>query len=341
MTTIDLRSDTVTQPTQPMLDAMTTAPLGDDVLGDDPTVIQLQEQVAKLLGKEAACFVPTGTMANQTAIRAHTQPGDEVITHHDNHIIHYETGAPAALSSVMIKPLQGDRGQFDPSDVRAAIRPDESHFAHSRLLILENTHNRGGGSVWPIDRLEAVCAAGRELGLGLHLDGARLWNACAASGISPAEYARHFDSVSVCFSKGLGCPVGSAVVGSADFIHRVHRFRKMFGGAMRQSGMLAAAAIYALDHNRDRLADDHANAQLLTQKLSEFSSLRVDTSRTETNMVFFEVRDQPAQSLCDQLEEKGVRMLAESPKVVRAVTHLGVTKDMIEEAVARIGTVCN
>ncbi len=340
MTTIDLRSDTVTQPTQPMLDAMTSAPLGDDVLGDEPTVIRLQEQVAKLLGKEAACFVPTGTMANQTAIRAHTQPGDEVITHEGSHIIHYETGAPAALSGVMIKPLQGDRGQFDPNDLRDAIRPAESHFARSRLLILENTHNRGGGSVWPIDRINAVCETGRELGLALHLDGARIWNACAASGISPDKYASLFDSVSVCFSKGLGCPAGSAVVGSAEFIHRVHRFRKMFGGAMRQSGLLAAAAIYALDHNRNRLTDDHANAKLLTEKLAEFSSLKVDTARTETNMVFFEVKDQPAQALCDQLEQKGVRMLAESSKVVRAVTHLGVTREMVQDAIARIKAVC-
>jgi threonine aldolase len=341
MITIDLRSDTVTQPTQPMLDAMTAAPLGDDVLGDDPTVHRLQAHVAQLLGKEAACFVPTGTMANQAAIRAHTQPGDEVITHQDNHIIHYETGAPAALSGVMIRPLQGERGQFDPDDVRAAIRPVESHFAHSRLLILENTHNRGGGSVWPIDRLAAVCELGRELGLGLHLDGARLWNACTASGISPAQYAAHFDSVSVCFSKGLGCPAGSAVVGDAAFITRVHRFRKMFGGAMRQAGVLAAAAIYALDCNRDRLDQDHANAQLLTKELSRCSSLDVDTARTETNMVFFKTKDRTADTLCAQLEENGVRMLAESPQVVRAVTHLGVTRAMIEEAATRVRSVCS
>jgi len=220
------------------------------------------------------------------------------------------------------------------------MRPVESHFAHSRLLILENTHNRGGGSVWPIDRLAAVCQAGRDLGLGLHLDGARLWNACTASGVSPAQYAAHFDSVSVCFSKGLGCPAGSAVAGDAAFIARVHRFRKMFGGAMRQAGVLAAAAIYALDCNRERLSEDHTHAQLLTQELARCSSLDVDTARTETNMVFFEVRDRPAATLCAQLEEKGVRMLTESPRIVRAVTHLGVTRAMIEEAAARVRSVC-
>lgn len=339
MTTIDLRSDTVTQPTQPMLDAMTTAPLGDDVLGDDPTVLQLQEHVAKLLGKEAACFVPTGTMANQTAIRAHTQPGDEIITHEDSHIIHYETGAPAALSGVMIRVLRGERGQFDPQDVRDAMRSGDTHFPSSRLLVVENTHNRGGGSVWALDRLQAVCRTGRELGLRVHLDGARLWNACAASGSSPEDYASLCDSVSVCFSKGLGCPVGSAVAGDRAFIDRVRRYRKMFGGAMRQSGMLAAAALYALEHHRDRLSEDHANARRLAEKLSGVSSVRVDADRIETNMVFFALEGMPAPEVCERLADVGVLMLPESSRRVRAVTHMGVTGAMIDEAAEHISRI--
>ena len=315
-----------------MFDAMVGAELGDDVLGDDPTVHRLQERVADLLGKQAACFVPSGTMANQTAIRAHTQPGDEVITHEDSHIIHYETGAPAALSGVMIRVLRGDRGQFDPQDVRDAMRSGEAHFPSSRLLVVENTHNRGGGSVWALDRLNAVCRTGRELGLRVHLDGARLWNACAASGTSPADYAAHCDSVSVCFSKGLGCPVGSAVAGDRAFIQRVRRFRKMFGGAMRQAGMLAAAALYALEHHRDRLAEDHANARRLAENLSGVSSVRVDADRIETNMVFFAIEGIPAPEVCERLADAGVLMLPESSRVVRAVTHRDVTAAMIDEA---------
>src|SRR6185295_16133980 len=192
-------------------------------------VIRLQEKFAALLGKEAACFVPTGTMANQTSIRAQTEPGDEIICHADSHIIHYETGAPAALSGCMVRTLSGPKGMFDVADVDAVIRPNAIHFPHSQLLVLENTHNRGGGSIWPLEQIKRVVAKGREHGLRLHLDGARLWNACAATGIAPSEYSRHFDTISCCFSKGLGCPAGSAVAGDAKTMARVHRFRKMFG----------------------------------------------------------------------------------------------------------------
>lgn len=331
---IDLRSDTVTRPTPGMRRAMAEAVVGDDVLGDDPTVIALQERIAKLMGKEAAVFVPSGTMANQAAIRAHTEPGDEIIAHEDSHIIHYETGAPAALSGVMVRPLRGALGLFDAPDVAAAVRPDSAHFPRSRLLVLENTHNRGGGAVWPVAQVERVCRVARDAGLRLHLDGARVWNACAATGLKPADYARHFDTVSCCFSKGLGAPVGSAVCGDAPTVARVHRFRKMFGGAMRQAGVLAAAAMYALDHHVERLKDDHGAARRLEAGVLATPGLSV-AMPVETNMVFFDVDPAlgTAPEFCARLKSAGVWMLPTAPRRVRAVCHLDVSPAMIERAV--------
>lgn len=316
-----------------MRQAMANAVVGDDVLGDDPTVITLQERVAAMLGKEAACFVPTGTMANQTAIRAHTEPGDEVIAHKDSHIIHYETGAPAALSSVMVRPLDGDRGIFEPTDVEIAVRPDSAHFPHSRLVIVENTHNRGGGAVWPMHLIEQVTTTARKHKLRLHLDGARIWNACAATGKSPAEYARHFDTVSCCFSKGLGAPAGSAVAGSREMITRVHRFRKMFGGTMRQSGVLAAAAMYALDHHVARLCDDHANAKRLEGHVRDVPGAAVALP-VETNMVFLDLhpRHGTAPEFCEKMKSVGVLMLPTSAQRVRMVVHLDVSREQIDRA---------
>lgn len=338
---IDLRSDTVTRPSPGMLQAMTSAPLGDDVLGDDPTVQELQAMVADLLGKEAACFVPSGTMANQTAIRAHTEPGDEVVCHANSHIIHYETGAPAALSGVMIAPLAGPRGFFEAADVEAAVRSDYAAFARSRLLVVENTNNRGGGSVWPLEKIRQVTAAARKHGLRTHLDGARLWNACAATGIHPRQYAAEFDTVSVCFSKGLGTPVGSAVVGTREVIHRVVRARKMFGGAMRQSGILAAAAIYALKNNRERMVRDHANARSLAQGLAGIRGLKVDAADVETNMVFFDLEPSlafNAAELMEKVRARGVWMMATAPRRIRAVTHLDIADDMVPRAVAAVAS---
>lgn len=333
-TSIDLRSDTVTRPTPAMRQAMAAAEVGDDVLGDDPTVLALQERIAAIMGKPAACFVPTGTMANQTAIRAHTEPGDEIIAHRDSHIIHYETGSPAALSGVMIHGLDGERGQFDADDVTDALRPRNAHHPWSKLLVVENTHNRGGGSVWPLDRVERVTRAARDAGLKTHLDGARLWNACAATGVDPAQYARCFDTVSCCFSKGLGAPAGSAVCGDAPTIARVHRFRKMFGGAMRQSGVLAAACLHALDHHRDRLSDDHRRARRLADGVSSIDGLRV-AERVETNMVFIQIdpRLGSAAQFAAALAARGVRMLPNRPTVLRAVCHLDVDDGMIDHAV--------
>lgn len=342
MQTIDLRSDTVTRPTPAMLAAMTAAPLGDDVLGDDPTVNRLQEKFAALLGKEAACFVPSGTMANQTAIRAQTEPGDEIICHEGSHILHYEGGGPAALSGCMCRTISTPDGLFDAGAVGPLVRPSDAHFCRSRLLCLENTHNRNGGTVWPLEQIASVTAAAREHGMRCHLDGARLWNACIASGRTPAEYAAHFDTVSACFSKGLGCPAGSAVAGDRETIRRVHRARKLFGGAMRQAGLLAAAAIHALDHHMVRLAEDHANAKLLADGLSTIPGLKRDASQPKgpaTNIVFVELEpvgrfDGPG--LQEALAKSGVLVLAAAPMRVRAVTHLDVTRDMIGRAVETV-----
>ncbi len=330
---IDLRSDTVTRPTPAMRQAMANAEVGDDVLGDDPTVIALQERVAEVMGKEAACFVPSGTMANQTAIRAHTEPGDEVIAHKDSHIIHYETGAPAALCGVMVRPLDGDAGLFEAGDVEQALRPDNCHSARSRLLIVENTHNRGGGSVWPIEQIERVTTLARKHGLRTHLDGARVWNACAATGLKPADYAKHFDTVSCCFSKGLGAPAGSAVCGDKATVYRVHRFRKMFGGAMRQAGVLAAAARFALENHRTRLTEDHANAGRLAEGLRGVAGVSVPLP-VETNMVFFDLAPKlgTASEFCARLKARGIWMLPTGAQRIRAVCHLDVDRAGIDRA---------
>lgn len=328
----DLRSDTITQPTEAMRAAMMDAPLGDDVLGDDPTVLELQDRMARLLGKDQACFVPSGTMANQLAIRSQTEPGDELLCHADSHIYCYEGGAPAALAGCSFAFLPGDRGMFGPDDIDEHLRPDDHHFPISKLLVVENTQNRGGGVVWPMARLASVTERARHHGLRCHLDGARLWNAAAANGESHATIAEQFDTVSTCFSKGLGAPVGSIIAGDAATMARVHRFRKMFGGTMRQSGLLAAAALHAIDHHLDRLADDHARARRLAEAINECDGLDVDLSAVETNIVYFKTDD--AQALVDALETRGVRMLMIDPRTARAVTSLAIDDDGIDHAIA-------
>ena len=329
---IDLRSDTITQPTPAMREAMARAEVGDDVFGDDPTVKQLEARVAGLLGKEAALFVPSGTMSNQIALRTHTEPGDEVLVDANAHLYYYESGAPAALAGVMCRCLPGERGVFAAADVEAALRPADPHFAPTRLVCVEQTHNRGGGSIWPIERIREVAAVAQRHHLRLHLDGARLWNAAVATGIPEREWAALFDSVSVCFSKGLGAPVGSALAGPAAFIQRARRFRKQYGGGMRQSGILAAAALHALDHHRARLAEDHDNARALAQGLAVLPGLELDPAAVATNIVLFRVRSQPAPALAAQLDATGVRMLAVGPDTIRAVTSLMVTWEDVEAA---------
>lgn len=322
---IDLRSDTVTLPTPAMRQAMANAEVGDDVFGDDPTVQRLEARVAEMLGKDAAVFVPSGTMGNQLAVRAHTEPGDEVLVEANAHLYYYEAGAPAALSGVMCRCLTGERGVFRADDVEAALRPSDQHFPPTRLVCVENTHNRGGGSIWPLERIAEVAAAARAHGLRLHLDGARLWNAAVATGIAESHYASFFDSVSVCFSKGLGAPVGSALAGSRECIARARRFRKQFGGGMRQAGILAAGALHALEHHRARLADDHANARRLAEGLAQLPGIDLAPASVQTNILLLRVTTAPARELALRLDAAGVRVLATGPNVVRAVTNLNVS----------------
>ncbi len=290
---IDLRSDTVTRPTPAMRRAMAEAEVGDDVLGDDPTVAAL----AQILGKESAVYMPSGTMTNQVAVRTWTEPGDEIIIEAGAHTYFFESGGPAALSGVMCRLIQGERGLFTADQVRAVLRPANEHFPRTRLVCVENTHNRGGGTVWPLRQVAEVAAVAREAGLKVHLDGARLWNASVAAGVPEKDYAAHFDSASVCFSKGLGAPVGSALAGTREFIARARRFRKMFGGGMRQAGIIAAGALYALEHHRERLAEDHANARRLAEGLAGLAGIEIDPATVETNIVVFLVTSMPAPRL--------------------------------------------
>jgi len=338
---IDLRSDTITKPTAAMRRAMAEAEVGDDMFGEDPTVRRLEARFCEITGMEAAVFVPSGTMANQLAIRAQTEPGDEVITHPESHIIHYESGAPAALSGVMPRFAQGPRGTFTGAQVRALVRADDPHCCVSKLVTLENTHNRGGGKVWPIDQLQEVIDTAHDLGMRAHVDGARIWNASIASGETVRAILANADSASACFSKGLGAPVGSALAGDAPTIKRARRFRKQFGGSMRQAGILAAAALYALDHHLERLADDHANARLLAERLAETRGIRLDPAEVETNLVFVDLDPScgPAASVCERCAAAGVRMFSEGPSRIRAVTHLHISAAQAVEAARRIARV--
>ena len=317
---VDLRSDTVTQPTAAMKQAMIDAPLGDDVLGDDPTVKRLEQMAAELAGKEASLFVPSGTMANQIAIALHTRPGDEVLMEQGTHPINYEAGGAAVLAGAQIRPLTGERGVLALSTVEAAIRPEDDHFAPATLLCVEDTANRGGGTVYPLDRLDGLGELAHARGLKTHMDGARVMNAVVKSGIPLARRTREYDTVSCCFSKGLGAPVGSVLCGTADDMRRGRRIRKLLGGGMRQSGMLAAAAIYALEHHVDRLADDHHRTHQLAQNIQEMGYV---ISTPETNILYVDVDDSVA--CVRSLEAEGVRCLAVNPTRIRMVVHLGVT----------------
>jgi threonine aldolase len=328
---IDLRSDTVTKPTPAMRAAMARAEVGDDVYGEDPTVNRLQELAARLLGKQAALFVPSGTMANQASLRAAARPGDVVLAGEGAHVLEYESGAAAGLSGLHVQTI-GRGGLFDGADVAAAIHPDEAHYAPTRAVAVENTHNRAGGRIFPLEWIEDVAAAARSRGLHLHLDGARLWNVVVATGIPAARWAAGFDTATFCLSKGLGAPVGSVVCGSAEVIRRVHRARKMLGGGMRQAGILAAAGIHALEHHVERLAEDHANARRLAAGLERLG-FRVDPP-PETNMVLFEVDDTEAFVRATRARELLVDPIASGR--FRAVTHLDVSEADVDEALGRI-----
>jgi len=328
MSTIDLRSDTITRPTLAMRKAMASAEVGDDVFGDDPSVNLLQERAASLLGKEAALFVPSGTMANQVALRTHTEPGDEIIVESGSHIFLYEGGGFAALSGLSARCLDAEGGLLSAEDVPAAVRPPGglSHFPNTKLVCLENTANRGGGTVYTPERTLSIAEVARDEGLALHLDGARVFNASVALDLPVAALAAPFDSIAFCLSKGLGCPVGSLLVGSVPFIERAHRFRKMFGGGMRQAGIIAAAGLHALDHHIERLADDHRRARHLAETLAAMAGIAVDLARVETNMVYIDIAatGRCAADWIEGLESQGVWMAAVSGTELRAVTHLDV-----------------
>ena len=288
MPPIDLRSDTVTRPTRGMYEAMVSAELGDDMTGEDPTVNRLERYVADLLGKEAAVLCTSGTQSNQIGLRCHCAPGDELLIHETGHVANFEGGAPAAMSGISCRLLPGERGMLDVATLEAAWRPQSQHHPRTRVLSLENSTNIGGGAAWPLDRMQAVCDWARKKGLRIHLDGARLFNACVARGYHVRKVAELVDTVSICFSKGLGCPFGSILVGSSDDIAKARRARKLFGGALRQAGVIAGAALYALQHHVERLAEDHENAKLLAERIADLEPLSL-LWPVETNIVFFEV----------------------------------------------------
>ena len=335
---IDLRSDTVTQPTPEMRAAIAESAVGDDVIGVDPTVIALQERIADILGKEAAIFMPSGTMTNQVALRVHCQPGDEFICEANCHIYNYEQGAFAQLSGLVAQTVMGDFGILQPAQLVGLIKPDDEHFVRTRLLCLENTHNRGSGRVQPYDLVEEICQSAHETGLMTHLDGARLFNAVAASKIPADQWAQHFDTVSVCFSKGLGAPVGSALAGTKEMVREARRHRKLFGGGMRQAGIIAAAALYALDHHRDRLTEDHDNAQTLVSAIASSEGICLDPAEVDTNIVMFQVDPElcTGPGFVAALKSKDVLVLAVGPQRVRAVTHLDVTSEQVDQAASII-----
>jgi threonine aldolase len=335
MKPIDFRSDTVTKPTPAMRRAMAEAEVGDDVYGEDPTVNRLEERIAERLGLEAAMFVPSGTQANQIAMGLHCRQGDEVICEAGSHIVQYEGGALSALWGIQPQGLPSERGLLTPEQVAAAIRTDNIHAPRSRLLSLENTHNRGGGTVWPLERFRAVAEVARKAGLAVHLDGARLFNAQAATGTPAASWAKLTDTTSVCFSKGLGAPVGSALAGSTALIREARRLRKRLGGGMRQAGLLAAAALHALEHHVERLAEDHAHTRRLAAGLAELKGVKVDPTRVETNILLVEFT-RPASEMVSRLTSLGVLLNATGPNTARLVCHLDVSAADIDEALSRI-----
>jgi threonine aldolase len=335
---IDLYSDTRTKPTPGMRKAIAEAEVGDEQAMLDPTVNALCERVAELLGKEAAVYLPSGTMANQIAARVHCRQGDEIILAATAHPIHAESGGPAALAGVMMKGLPGERGMFTADQVRAAISsPSWRHSPRSRLLEVENTTNFGGGAVWPIAQITAVTAVAREHGLACHMDGARLMNAVVASGTPAADYAAPFDTLWLDFSKGLGAPVGAVLAGSRDLIHEAWRVKQQIGGAMRQAGIIAAACLYALDHHVERLAEDHSNASRLAQGLAQIRAVAIDPASVETNIVWFDVKGRlSAADAAVALRDHGVLIGGYGQSRMRAVTHLDVTTADIDKALGAL-----
>jgi len=342
MRTIDLRSDTVTRPSPEMRRVMADAEVGDDVFGEDRTVRRLEEHVAELLGKEAALYVPSGTMANQIALAVLTSRGDEVYCDVGCHLFNFEGGAPALLSGVQLHPIPGERGVFTRAQVEERLRPDDHHFPPSAVVAVENTHNRGGGTVWPRAGIEALRALCQAHGMRTHMDGARLWNAAASSGVSEREWADYADTVSVCFSKGLGAPVGSAIAGTRALIDQAHRMRKRLGGGMRQAGIVAAGALYALEHNRARLGDDHRRARALAEGIASLPGLHIDPALVDSNICIVEVEAgrHDAARLVAEAEARGLRFLVAGRDLLRLVTHLEIDDEDVAAALDVLNQVC-
>ena len=331
MRVIDLRSDTVTKPSPAMRKTMMEAEVGDDVFGEDPTVIVLEKTVAGLLGKEAALFVPTGTMGNQICIKVHTLPGQEVICDWNCHIFNYEAGAASMLAGVQLKPVMGQDGIITAQQVEQYINDDDIHHAHTKLIALENTHNRGGGIVYPLEEIKKIREVAELNRIPMHLDGARLFNAVHYSGVSANEYAKFFESVMICLSKGLGAPVGSVVAGSKTFIDKARCVRKAYGGGMRQAGIIAAGGIYALNNNINRLSDDHQSAMSLAEIIAGLKPFSIDLKKVHTNIVIFNITQENliADQVVADLQSKGILSLAFDRKRVRVVTHMDLSPDDI------------
>jgi threonine aldolase len=333
MMIIDFRSDTVTKPTPAMLQAMMTAKVGDDVFSEDPSINELEKMSADMFGMESGLFCPSGTMTNQLAIKCHTQPGDEVICDESSHVYQYEGGGIAFNSSASVKLLYGDRGRINATQVKAAINADDNHKANSSLVCLENTSNRGGGSCYDFNEIKKIKEACIENHLALHLDGARLWNALIAKNETSKQYGETFDSISICLSKGLGCPVGSVLIGKKDFIKKARRIRKVFGGGMRQAGFLAAAGIYALKNNIERLKQDHDNAKQIGEVIAKTSMTR-SVFPVETNIIIFEtVASVTAAEIVEKLKQKNILCYAIAPDRVRLVVHLDITEEMVNKTI--------
>tara|TARA_B100000575_G_scaffold267369_1_gene245424 strand:- start:3455 stop:4501 length:1047 start_codon:yes stop_codon:yes gene_type:complete len=329
---IDFRSDTVTQPTAAMREAMHLASVGDDVLGDDPTVIELQDRVAAMFGKEAGLFVASGTMSNAIALRTHTVPGDEIVCDKTAHIYRYEGGGYAALCGASIALVDSDSGLMTPAQVRSAVRKAEgsgSHYPNGSLVCVENTSNLGGGSCYEQETFDEIAKVAKSLGCATHIDGARIFNAAIATGVDVSRMCEHYDSVSICFSKGLGAPVGSVLVGSSAFIARAHRWRKMFGGGWRQAGLLAAACLHALDNHVDRLIDDHHRAQRIAKMLNDLPMFTVDLDTVQTNMIYAETNG-PASEVVEKYARHGVDMFDLSANRIRVVVHLHITDEDVD-----------
>ena len=331
---INMGSDTVTKPTAAMYEAMVNAPVGDDMVGDDPTVNRLEAMVAEMLEKEAAVFACSGTQSNQMAVWTHCLPGDELLIAENGHIANFEAGAPATLRGVTCRTLTQTFGMLDLPDLEGKIRADNQHLCQTRLVCLENSTNVGGGRVYPLEQIERVCQWAHQHGLKTHMDGARLFNASVARGDSPADITRHCDTVSICFSKGLGCPMGSILVGTADDIARARRARKLMGGALRQAGVVAGAAVYALENHIERLKIDHENARTFADRIAEIDGIDIDPEQIETNLVFFEI--EPGHGYASQLAalclQRGLKVGATGPQRLRACTHLNVARDEVLQA---------